>query len=289
MSTFPPRLAAAGFSSVFLLAAGAAVEWGQELPEPRRVGTLPEPQIVESSGLVRSPAHPDVFWTLNDSGNPAQIYAVRDSGELLRTHALRAENHDWEDLAIDEKGRLLIADVGDNFRRRTELALYRCLEPDPFREPAAPLAVEVFLLKYPKEVGAQDCEAVIVRSGWACLFTKEKGRTRALRLPLPDPPPREAVTLDMLGETEAIGTVTAADLSADGRCLALLSLDKVVTVEYSVAFEKTGGAEGRPAPFSGTMRQRSIRLGQSEALAWDGADLVITTEQRGVFRIEKAR
>jgi hypothetical protein len=253
------------------------------------VGTLPDPQIPESSGLVRSPAHPGVFWTLNDSGNPAQIYAVKTGGELLHTYALRAENYDWEDMAVDGQGRLIIADVGDNLRRRPELQIYRCAEPDPRNAPSAPLAVEVFRFTYPREIGAQDCEAVIVRAGWAYLFTKEKGRTRALRLPLPEQVPDKPVTLELVAETASIGTVTAADVSPDGRFLALLSLDQVVTVEFPVPLEKTAAADGKPNLFAGKTRRRAIRLGQSEALSWDGDDLVITTEQRGVFRMEKAR
>lgn len=276
-------------SALFLVPLLGAEQQASELPEPRRVGTLPGPQITESSGLAKSPARAGVFWTLNDSGNPAQIYAVSATGELLHTYALRAENYDWEDMAADEKGRLCVADVGDNFRRRPEVQIYRCAEPDPGKAAVAPLAVDLFRASYPKDVGAQDCEAVIVRAGWAYLFTKEKGRTRALRLRLPEKPPEESVALELVAETNMIGTVTAADLSVDGRCLALLSLDKVVTVEFPDAWEKAAGADGKPAIFTGKTRQRAIRLGQSEALTWDGNDLVITTEQRGVFRIEKAR
>lgn len=260
-----------------------------ELPEPRKIGKLPERQIPESSGLVKSPAHADVFWTLNDSGNAAQIHAVKPTGELLRIVALCAENLDWEDLATDEKGRLIVADCGDNYQRRPELQLYRCAEPDPGVPPSAPLPVDTFRFTFPKPPGPSDVEAVVVRAGWAYVFTKERGRTRALRLPLPEEPPAEPVVLEPVGETDTIDRVSGASLSPDGRALAILSLDKVMVFEWPVPLEQTPGADGSPRLFRGRTRARAIRIGQAEAIAWDGNDLVISTEQEDLFRIEKAR
>jgi len=259
------------------------------LPAPRKTGTLPERHVPESSGLVKSPAHAGVFWTLNDSGNPAQLYAVKSTGELLRIVALCAENIDWEALTADEKGRLIAADVGDNFKRRPEVQLYRCAEPDPGVPPSRPLPVDTFRFTFPKPPGPLDVEAVVVRAGRVYLFTKERDRTRVLRAALPEKPPAHPVVLEPVGETDALNRVTGASLSPDGRALALLAVGKIMVIEWPVPLEKTSGDDGKPRLFKGRTRACAIHLGQAEAIAWDGNDLIVTTEQEGLFRIEKAR
>ena len=259
------------------------------LPAPTRTGTLPKRHLPESSGLVKSPSHAGVFWTLNDPGNPAQLYAVKSTGELLRIVALCAENIDWEALTADEKGRLIAADVGDNFKRRPEVQLYRCAEPDPGVPPSKPLPVDTFRFTFPKPPGPLDVEAVVVRAGRVYLFTKEQDRTRALGAALPEKPPAHPVVLESVGETDAINRVTGASLSPDGQALALLSPGKIMVIDWPVPLEKNLGADGKPRLFEGRTRACAIRLGQAEAIAWDGNDLVVTTEQGGLFRIEKAR
>jgi len=259
------------------------------LPEPKEVGRLPARHIPESSGLVKSPAHANVFWTLNDSGNPAQLYAIKSTGELLRIVGLVAENLDWEALTADEKGRLIAADIGDNHHVRPEVQLYRCAEPDPRVRPTAPLAVETFRFMFPKKPGPCDVEAIVARAGYGYIFTKERNGTRAFRMPLPEKPPKSCVALQPCGSTNLLNRVTGASLSTDGRALAILSLSKVMVIQWPKPLEEHTGADGKPRLFEGKVRTRAIRLGQAEAIAWDGVDLLITTEQEKVFRIEKAR
>ena len=40
------------------------------------VVTVTDPRITESSGLAVSPTHPDLVWTVNDSGDSARAFAV---------------------------------------------------------------------------------------------------------------------------------------------------------------------------------------------------------------------
>jgi hypothetical protein len=267
----------------------AAEDAAGHLPAPQAVGALSKRSIPESSGLVKSPAHDKVFWTLNDSGNPAQVYAINSTGRLLRIVALSAENIDWEALTADEKGRLIAADVGNNYKRRLEVQLYRCAEPDPNTPAPPPLSVDTFRLTFPDPPGPLDVEAVIARAGWVYLFSKEHDRTRAFRAPLPEKPPQEPVVLQPAGATHALNRVTGASLSADGRALALLSLNQVTVIEWPNPLEKNTDDDGKPQLFVGKTRTCAIRLGQAEAIAWDGNDLLITTEQEKLFRIEKAR
>lgn len=274
-----------------------------ELPAPKLAGYLPEDPIPESSGLVKSPKHAGVFWTHNDSGDTARVFAVDAKAKLLRTVDIPgAKNVDWEDLAFDEQGRLVAADIGDNARKHAACTLFRFPEPDPAQpdEKVAPAKVQTYRFTYPKEVGQQDAEGLIVRAGYAYVFTKEAETTRCLRVPLPEDPPKDAVVAEFVAQTQAITIVTAADLSPDGKHLALLTYMMILTIELPEPLEKTvkvGDAKALPQPFAGKIRKRPIFLGQAEGLAWNGDDLLISCEQGpkslikggGLWRIEKAK
>ena len=97
-----------------------------------RLGSLKEKSITESSGLTRS-AVADCFWTINDSGSPAEIFLFGDKGQhLARVTLENARNKDWESLAsftLAGKHWGLVADVGDNLRKKTVHRLYFFRDP----------------------------------------------------------------------------------------------------------------------------------------------------------------
>ena len=97
-----------------------------------RLGSLEERSITESSGLARS-AVADCFWTINDSGNPAEIFLFGNKGQhLARVILENATNKDWESLAsftFSGKRWGLVADVGDNPRKKTVHRLYFFRDP----------------------------------------------------------------------------------------------------------------------------------------------------------------
>ena len=86
--------------------------------------------ITEPSGLVASQSQSDVFWTHNDSGDAARIFAVTGRGALLAEFQVNgAEATDWEAIATDDQGRLYVADFGNNLNRRRDLVIYVMAEP----------------------------------------------------------------------------------------------------------------------------------------------------------------
>lgn len=269
---------------------GLADEAPATLPAPVVQASLPE-SVLESSGLAPSAKQTGVFWTHGDSGTPAKLWAVDGTGRLLRTVELHGiKNRDWEDLARDEQGRLIVADIGDNARKRKDAVLYRLAEPDPGNPDEKLGAVQAFPFTYPAETGAQDAEALVVRAGFAYVFTKEPDRVRAFRVPLPETPPEAPAVAEYLGESKLLALATGASLSADGKCLALLTYIKVVTVEFPAALEATGaGAPKRPEPFAGRVAFRLLAPKQYEAVCWDGVDLLVGSEARDVLRLPEAR
>ena len=91
---------------------------------PRIHGKLDSDLITESSGLVKSRTQNNVFWTHNDSGDSARLFAVDSHGKLIMPSdttsyngitVYSAENIDWEGITTDNSGKrysllMLLAD-----------------------------------------------------------------------------------------------------------------------------------------------------------------------------------
>lgn len=162
------------------------------------VAMLQLPGLKEISGLALSRRQPGLFWALNDSGNPAELYAFDASGAPRGRVAIGgAVNIDWEDLAAyvdDGVAMLAIADTGDNLSWRAHLSLY--LLPEPAADaPQAPVAREI---RFRFEDGPRDCEAMAVDLPRRRFLLFDKGRT-----------PVGLYALDMDGEAAADGLQVA--------------------------------------------------------------------------------
>jgi hypothetical protein len=126
---------------------------------------LTETQVTESSGLAASQRKPNRFWTHNDSGGQPLLFAFDNQGRSTGRLELKGIGaDDWEDMAsfVDgERPRLLVADCGDNQRRRSSITLYLMDEPDPDAvDTVDARLLEIITVAYPD--GPQDCEAVAV-------------------------------------------------------------------------------------------------------------------------------
>ena len=92
-------------------------------------------RLKEASGLVTSIINPGLLWTLNDSGNPAEVFLIDDHARIqLVCKLVNVRNRDWEDIAIGggpEKGKnyLYVADIGDNQAQFDLKYIYRFEEP----------------------------------------------------------------------------------------------------------------------------------------------------------------
>ncbi len=82
-------------------------------PENRLIpyALIDSDEIVESSGIIRSKKYPGVFWTHNDSGDSARIFAISEDGKIIKPkwfkgeykgiEVVNATHIDWEDIATD--------------------------------------------------------------------------------------------------------------------------------------------------------------------------------------------
>lgn len=249
-------------------------------PDFEPLGRFDVQEIPESSGIVKSRRFPDVFWVHNDSGNAATIFAVDRRGRILNRFSVAAPNLDWEDVAIDDRGRLYIGDVGNNGGRLAIRMIYQLDEPDPSRpagEPIRPRSTSFYAMPADDRF---DAEAFIVEGDRAILITKRFDvREAELReVPL-DPPapllrPASAKRVGVL--PRFVEPATGADLSADGRLLAVCG-NRVTRV-----YERP---EGRAWDSLRLIAEVYHELLGTEGVAWDGMDLIHVSEGRGVDRI----
>ena len=252
------------------------------LPFARLAGLITSGDLDEVSGLAASRIHHDVLWAIEDGGNPARLYALSRRGRVLARYKVEgAKNIDWEDLAtfdLDGRHYLLVADTGDNGGRRRDFVLHVFEEPKSLENGTLKPA---WSIRARWADGPRDCEAVAVDAvaGKVLLISKKRKPPELFSLPLADPHGqwREARRIGRLaGVPEAdadlqrsdpkLATlspqVTAADLSPDGRTLAVLTYGSVLFYRRQPG-EDWGEVVSRPP------EAHDVPLiPQAEALGW---------------------
>lgn len=241
------------------------------------IGRLAHPAIREASGIVQSRRFPGIFWAHNDSGNPPALFAVTRDGKLVREYTVAVPNVDWEDIAIDDAGHLYLGEIGNNDGRLPLRAIYTIDEPDPAIAPVLALPVRgASFYHFPRD-GRFDAEGLFVEGGRAIVVAKTfDGREAELfAIPLDPPSPLLRPALpEPLGRLPGlVEPATAADLSRDGRRLA------VASTRATRVYERDGRGAWK---LLGAVSHRSNDF---EALCWDGDDLILAGEMRGLYRI----
>lgn len=175
--------------------------------------------ISEASGIAGSKINAGYLWVHEDSGTPPQILLVKNDGSLLKSIFVDgASNIDWEDMSL-AKGPsspldyIYLADIGDNLLARSEYIIYRFAEP--LLETDTIHTFDKVLFRYPD--GAHDAEAILVDNSTKDIYiiTKSENPSRIYKLPYPQSVTSVNQAVAM-GES-AIGGVTGAAISADGK------------------------------------------------------------------------
>ncbi|MGB2610538.1 MAG: hypothetical protein WBC80_16305, partial [Isosphaeraceae bacterium] len=252
-------------------------------PSPlEHLGRFDARALPEASGIAKSRRHPGIFWVHNDSGNPPVLFAIRRDGTIVREFRLGVPNIDWEDIAADDQGHLYVGDIGNNGGLLPVRAVYRFDEPDPGKPAGEPLRPSVSAFYGFSRANRFDAEGLVFEAstGSAVLVAKRfDGREAELfAIPLNPPAP-----LLRPASPRRIGTLpgfvepaTGASLSDDSQLLAVCS--SAVTRVY-----RRGDDLGWN--LLAEVRYDSLPV---EGITWDGRDLILVSEGRGVDRIAEA-
>jgi hypothetical protein len=271
---------------------------------PREVARLKNRAVKESSGLAASRINQGVFWTHNDSGDGPYLYAFDKSGAARGVwRVTNASARDWEAIALgpgpdSSKTYLYIGDIGDNGFRRSDIDIYRVIEPNVTpadartdKKRAAPTQpAEIIQLRYPD--GSHNAEALLVhpKSGDLYIVTKEvfgNPQVFQAKAPLNGSQP---VTMKAAGVLKIPGlfggAITDGSISPDGA--------RVIICDYNRGYELVLASAA--AAFDSIWKQplSAVSLGsrkQGEAVTYspDGKALLATSEGTPMPLIEVAR
>lgn len=203
-------------------------------------------KLRENSGIAI--AGDSTLWFIEDNNNPDELYLVNYKGDLLAEIEIdNAKNDDWEDLAKDREGNLYIADIGNNDNNRKDLMVYKITPPE--NTATKKIKAKVIAFDYPeqedfppdREKRLYDAEALVYSEGNLYIFTKNRanpftGASLVYQVPA-KPGKYEAKLVGEFTPCDDPRTcqVTAADISPDGKTLALLGYGKLWLVrDYSL-------------------------------------------------------
>jgi hypothetical protein len=169
---------AAGQAMIVLVVAlaGLLVPASARADDDRRLFTIKDQEITESSGLAASPTHKGIVYTHNDSGGRPQIFALGPDGRTRATFTIAgATARDWEGMAatVDPKtgrGVLWIGDIGDNLDAWSDISVYKVTEPRTMAD--ATLTATRYRFRY--KDGARNAEGLMVDPRTSRLYIVSK-------------------------------------------------------------------------------------------------------------------
>lgn len=201
-----------------------------------QLGKFPS-SLKEVSGMET--AKDGNIWVIEDSGNKDHIYKVNLKAEVLYSLKIdHAKNEDWEELTTDSLGNVYIGDFGNNSNKRKDLAIYKIDSPQLSKK--KPNAKKIaFAYPEQKEFPPKkdslyfDTEGMVHWQGHLYIFTKNRTRPYSGKTLVYRVPDKEGnYQAEFLGALFLCGeqnhcSVTSADISPDGKTVALLSYGRL--------------------------------------------------------------
>ncbi len=243
---------------------------------PQQIATLANQKINESSGLAVSRVERGLFWTHNDSGDKPRIFAFDVAGKDRGEYRIpKATANDWEDMAsviIEGEPYLVLADVGDNARRREFCALYVVKEPTGTEQ-----SIKARKIRFRYQDRPHDCESIAIDPVSKHIFLMTKAL--AIRCPIyqlawPDEDSDDVLVAQRVASVQ-LPIVTAMDIAADGR--------RAIMVTYVSAYEfQRRGEESWPDAFARSPRLIEMpqrRQGETICYGQDSRTLYLTSER----------
>lgn len=275
----------------------------KDYEKPQVVGTIKSKEIRESSGIAASRCTAGVFWTHNDSGNDAFLFALNEKGEKLGTFRVAsAKNHDWEDIAAfqNENGEcfLYIGDIGNNTKSRDIFTIYRVREPkisdadknSSKKNPAKTENAEAIRFEYPDS--PRDAETLMVhpKTGEIYILSKRISEPSGVYKLRKNYDLQKTNRLEKIADltVPAIpnGFLTGGDISPDG--------SRVILCDYFNAYEIV--LPEKAGKFDEIWKQKPVivelgKRAQGEAVGYsaDGRAIFATSEKENSPMIKVSR
>jgi hypothetical protein len=263
-------------ASLFAGEAAKPIQYGT----PKRLCRVDSTRIAESSGLACSRRTKGLFWTHNDSGDGAYMYAFTTKGKLVGAYGIPdAKARDCEDAAsfeLDGKPYLILADIGDNAKRRSSYRLYIVEEPELPEKPkrlARFTLHKTIVFRFPD--GSKDGEGMAVDPTSKAIFVVNRdyqGKTGIYQLTWPEKK-TEAQIAKKIARVN-IKIANGMDISPDGLRAVINTYSEVH--EFTRKADETWAEAFKRKPRQIVMPKR--RKGESVAYGPDGKTLYVTSE-----------
>ena len=141
---------------------------------------LPD-ELKEISGLEK--VNDSLLVAMNDGGNEPRIYFINLKGVILHSTLIEnAVNTDWEDLTLDTKGNLYIADVGNNLNKRKNLKILKVNLAESLQKES--VSAEIIDFHYEDQIAFPpesanlnyDCEGIYFSNDSLFLISKNRSK-----------------------------------------------------------------------------------------------------------------
>lgn len=225
--------------------------------------------LKESSGLEVI-AGSKLFWTIEDAGNQANLYAINSKGHIAKNIDIKqANNEDWEDMTSDRKGHIYIGDFGNNSKKRNIFTIYKI----PVSEQMGnEVLAEEIRFQLPKNVKSRDFEAFFLMDNHFYIFSKEEKSCLLAKVPNK----LGSHTAEVLTDYNLKGKhnrITSAAISPNKKTIVLLNHDKLWKITNFTGDQF----------FKGNIEEVGFEHdSQKEGICfWDNETLFISDERHG--------
>ncbi len=188
-------------------------------------------ELVEISGLEFANVE---WWAHNDSGSAPEFFSInpQNAAVIKKIKLQDAANKDWEDVCSDG-ANLYFGDFGNNSNSRQNLGIYKV----PFSAIGAGSSQTIDATEYsflpfaypdqidftpvPEDSTVFDCEAMLYAEGKLHLFAKNRKEYRTAHYAID----LQSNSVQKVEEFDCQGLITGADISPDGKTIALVGYD----------------------------------------------------------------
>lgn len=242
------------------------------------LGTVDE-RLLEASGIVESISYPKHLWTLNDSGNLAEVFLIDEKAQTKLVCKLKdIENRDFEDIAVgvgpdSTKNYIYVGDIGDNLARYHVKYIYRFEEPVLRSEKEIEISMfDTLQIQLPD--GTRDSETMMIDpvSNDLYLVSKMEDSVHVYRIQYPFK--KEIMKAEKICAIPFY-KITSGSISADGKEVLLKDYDNIYywNNEGKISLEKLLQGKPKILPYT--------REKQGEAITWarDGSGYYTLSEK----------